>query len=125
VAPSGEYEIIFDPKGQGRHLATPGSDDVFASVGAKETTWRNSHVETWNSLSDEAQNWITDKVTVDYPELYTPFLTSDTGYRHWVNFWWADMLPVGGPVLGPFDTHEDAIAAEVEWLNAKNLPHPK
>ena len=31
--------------------------------------------------------------------------------------WTADMAPVGGPVLGPYDTREAALAAEVAWLD--------
>jgi hypothetical protein len=30
--------------------------------------------------------------------------------------WSADLSPVGGPVLGPFDRRSEALAAEVEWL---------
>jgi hypothetical protein len=30
--------------------------------------------------------------------------------------WWADMGPVGGPVLGPFRTRGEALAAERGWL---------
>ena len=30
--------------------------------------------------------------------------------------WWADMAPVGGPVLGPFGTRGEALAAERGWL---------
>ena len=30
--------------------------------------------------------------------------------------WTADMGPMGGPVLGPFDLHQDAIQAERAWL---------
>ena len=30
--------------------------------------------------------------------------------------WLADMGPVGGPVLGPFDHRSEALAAEVAWL---------
>jgi len=30
--------------------------------------------------------------------------------------WSADLSPVGGPQLGPFDKRSDAIAAEVAWL---------
>lgn len=30
--------------------------------------------------------------------------------------WTADMAPVGGPCLGPFELHKDAIAAETAWL---------
>ena len=32
--------------------------------------------------------------------------------------WLADLSPVGGPVLGPFDRRSEALEAEVEWLEA-------
>jgi len=31
--------------------------------------------------------------------------------------WTADLSPVGGPILGPFDRRSDALAAEVRWLD--------
>lgn len=31
--------------------------------------------------------------------------------------WTADLAPVGGPILGPFATRQEALAAEVAWLN--------
>ena len=30
--------------------------------------------------------------------------------------WWADMGPVGGPVLGPFESRSEALRAERGWL---------
>jgi hypothetical protein len=30
--------------------------------------------------------------------------------------WWADMGPSGGPVLGPFRSRSEALAAEKGWL---------
>lgn len=30
--------------------------------------------------------------------------------------WWADLSPVSGPKLGPFDNRRFALAAEVAWL---------
>jgi hypothetical protein len=33
------------------------------------------------------------------------------------NQWNADMAPSGGGVLGPFKTRQEALDAEVEWLN--------
>ena len=33
------------------------------------------------------------------------------------NKWSADLSPVGGPVLGPFDNRSDALQAEVAWLH--------
>ena len=35
--------------------------------------------------------------------------------------WWADMGPVDGPVLGPFTSRSEALAAEREWLLAARL----
>jgi hypothetical protein len=38
--------------------------------------------------------------------------------------WTADLSPVGGPVLGPFTTRSEALAAEVAWLHEHWLqPH--
>ncbi len=33
-----------------------------------------------------------------------------------VGAWWADLSPVSGPKLGPFDRRSVALAAEVQWL---------
>lgn len=35
--------------------------------------------------------------------------------------WWADMSPVGGLVLGPFDHRSDALDAEITWLRVNWL----
>lgn len=35
--------------------------------------------------------------------------------------WYADLHPVDGPKLGPFDTREEAIVAEVKWLDENYL----
>ena len=32
--------------------------------------------------------------------------------------WWADLSPVAGPALGPFNHRSEALAAEANWLNA-------
>ena len=34
-------------------------------------------------------------------------------------FWWADMEPVVGPVLGPFRNRTEALQAERGWLIAR------
>jgi hypothetical protein len=36
-------------------------------------------------------------------------------------YWWADMGPVDGPVLGPYGSRSEALAAEREWL-AERIP---
>ena len=35
--------------------------------------------------------------------------------------WLADLSPVGGPRLGPFDSRSQALAAESEWLETNWL----
>jgi hypothetical protein len=35
--------------------------------------------------------------------------------------WLADLTPVGGPRLGPFQLRSDALIAEVQWLEANWL----
>ncbi len=37
-------------------------------------------------------------------------------------FWWADMGPSGGPVLGPYGSRSEALAAERKWLAGHPLP---
>ena len=34
-------------------------------------------------------------------------------------FWWADMGPSGGPVLGPYGSRTEALGAERGWLNQR------
>ena len=36
-------------------------------------------------------------------------------------YWWADMGPVDGPVLGPFKSRTEALQAERRWLGARAL----
>jgi hypothetical protein len=35
--------------------------------------------------------------------------------------WFADLTPVSGPVLGPFDRRSEALEAELAWLEANWL----
>ena len=36
--------------------------------------------------------------------------------------WWADLAPVKGPKLGPYNLRSDALKAERCWLEANWLP---
>jgi hypothetical protein len=39
-------------------------------------------------------------------------------------FWWADMGPVDGPVLGPYGSRTEALGAEREWLTQRVAERP-
>jgi hypothetical protein len=36
--------------------------------------------------------------------------------------WSADLAPISGPRLGPFDRRTEALASEAQWLQANWLP---
>lgn len=38
--------------------------------------------------------------------------------------WWADLSPVDGPGLGPFDLRSQALAAEQNWIEEHALAVP-
>lgn len=39
--------------------------------------------------------------------------------------WTADLSPVGGPILDPFNRRDKAIAAEIQYLKENRTPNPK
>jgi hypothetical protein len=67
--------------------------------------------------------WAIYDETLDLAMLGRPTITrashveSDEASR-----WRADLTPVGGPVLGPFDRRSEALAAEHAWLERHWLP---
>ena len=104
--------LVISPEGCCRCLV----GDVLAerygeALGEIASVSRNSHVETWSSLSESARQWIIDQSIMD------PAHSSFNAC-----LWWADMSPVGGPVLGPFCSHGAALQAEREWLILHDLP---
>ena len=40
-------------------------------------------------------------------------------------FWWADMGPVDGPVMGPYGSRSEALGAEREWLLSRSRSQPE
>jgi hypothetical protein len=114
--------------GQVRGLYGPLVDKITKALGTQEIT-RASHVEPTGELSDEAVVWLFSAVGpyggTPLPESFAPY-PEPQGIRNRKQLpqamWWADMLPVQGPVLGPFHNREDALAGEEVWLHAHNIP---
>ena len=38
-----------------------------------------------------------------------------------LGYWWADLSPLNGPELGPFERRSQALAAERDWLESQWL----
>lgn len=109
-----------------RAIYSPLTASLLGALG--ETAMRRaSHVEPGAELSAAAIAWLLQhgigKEDVNHH-------ASKLCWRVWVNNgqsrlvdkWWADLLPVDGPVLGPFDTNTEALDAEVVWLKEHNIP---
>lgn len=56
-----------------------------------------------------------------YAALGAPTVTRASHVEPCADGWAADLSPVAGPVLGPYATRADALAAEVAWITANIL----
>lgn len=141
-------EIIVSPQGVARHIHSDVATSITAAIGPQEIR-RASHVEPTSELPDAAVFWLFKHGPyINHPlpdDLVHKLLTA--GVTSWgprkpdsaqieadllrkymtttlklYATWWASMLPVQGPVLGPFDTHATAIEAELTWLKDHHLP---
>lgn len=107
-----------------RAIYNPATAPMFEALGESELR-RASHVEPGSELKEAAISWLCDAGVIE-PSASGP--STSWGYRvkqtkqNIRKKWWADLLPVGGPVLGPFDTNTEALDAEVNWLKEHNIP---
>jgi hypothetical protein len=97
--------IVIPPQGEARALYSPQAHQLLAAVGTVQTR-RASRVEPSESLCPVAVQWLLQRGTDSLRE----------------GDWWADLLPVQGPVLGPFETRDAAVAAELVWLQDQQYP---
>lgn len=116
-------EIII-PRGIGkpiRGIYSPEVQKIAEALGTVETR-RASHVEPTEELTAPAITWLL-RHEFGLPEGMP--LEPEAANQHrdkLPNAWWADCLPVDGPVLGPFPDRDTALAAESKWLRANNIP---
>jgi hypothetical protein len=103
-------KIRFDSDGRARTIY--GEEINLSELGVVELR-RASHVEPTRELSRDAREWLLDKFerTSEHLAAATPGPM----------LWWADMLPMNGPVLGPFDTRSEALAAEIVWIDDRGI----
>ena len=99
-------KIRFDTDGAARTIYGEAID--LSELGVVELR-RASHVEPTRELSAEARKWLLDKFekTIDNLSSAVPDPM----------LWWADMLPMNGPILGPFATRSEALEAESVWID--------
>lgn len=105
---------------QPRGLYGPLVDKLADALGGKDTN-RASRVDSVNDLTDAAREWLWE----NYRGPVAPVRVGTAAVVYPKNKWFADLLPVDGPVLGPFDTREEGLAAEHEWLHEHDIPIPK
>lgn len=111
--------LIVPRRGPVRGIYAPATATVVQGLGAVQTR-RASHVEPTEELSGTALGWLwsnkRDLFRASEPN--EPAVLQDLLPRAW----WADCCPVGGPVLGPYDSRDAALTAESEWLLANGIP---
>jgi len=81
---------------------------------------RASHVEPGSEIKMPALAWLC--ANSEHVYTTTPSLRGLEMLPQYKTKWWADLLPVGGPVLGPYNTNTEALQAEVDWLKLNNIP---
>lgn len=85
------------------------------TLGKQPIGRRASHVEFGGDLSQAALS------RCDHATLVAENYRITDEVR---NKWFADMTPVRGPVLGPYETRQLALDAETTWLLEHNIPVP-
>jgi hypothetical protein len=104
------------PNGDVEHLVSSQHAPIYKQLGKPIETRRCSHVETWRSLSRKAQLRLFLLGKVPFYFVALPCMLTEDERHQWLNVWWADMAPVKGPILGPFDDRADALSAEEDYL---------
>lgn len=105
--------VVISPSGEVRALYSPLTAQIAKAMGGPVTTRRASHVESTADLSPQARETIARQRNL--PATYDLDV-------FFAERWWADMTPVNGPVLGPYDTREKALDDEKVWLEEHNIP---
>jgi hypothetical protein len=118
-----DAEIIITPDGTtARHIHSDELTAMTAELG-DQTIRRASNVEPTSELSPLAVlTALGGEPPKDAANYAVSHATTESYRERLPAAWWADMYPVGGPVLGPFGTRQLALDEEVKWLREHNIP---
>lgn len=107
-------KLVISGGGTVRAIHSDSMQPIIEKVCGPVTIRRASHVDVTADLRPEP---------ID--ELCTfceaPRLTVAEFNEKYRNKFWADLGPVDGPILGPFETRGEALAAEAVWIEANAL----
>lgn len=132
-----KHEIIFGQRGDARAVYSPVTDGILRGLGGEFSTRRASNVEPTEELSDSAVCWLwqhgfhvalgepcTDEGVAAAVAMSPDAIVAATVRPQLPRKWWADMRPLNpdGPVLGPYDDRDTALAEEVKYLKEHNIP---
>lgn len=114
-------KIVIGKGGEIRHLHDDRVTAALSKLGTSSLE-RASHVEPLNELLSipGAQRWLwkhLQRTTGCGPDEANKKLAEMSRLE-----WWADLRPVGGPILGPYAGRDAALSAEKEWLESHGVP---
>ena len=78
----------------------------------------------WLIVDPQGTVWALYEEYLDWPELGSLAIRRASYVEPRGAVWYADLSPIGGPVLGPFARRSQALAAELEYLQ-EALQDPK
>jgi hypothetical protein len=101
-------KVVIPPDGSPRAVYSEAAQALLAPLGNVEIR-RASRVEPTAYLGYNARTWLFQ---------HRGITTDEYSY----DLWWADLTPVDGPVLGPYNTRDYALKEEIEWLDKNGTP---
>lgn len=130
--PKKRLEMLIKPNGEVRTIHSDEVMPILEKLG-NVTMKRASHVEPAGGIRPEAAAWLRNFYNSAGGEAIAALNRLQTHKRiRWQEGvithidgreqWYADLLPVEGPVLGPFDHKQEALDEEAKWLAANGFP---
>lgn len=132
LTPKKQAEILVTTTGEIRAIHSDAIMPVLENLGTV-TMRRASHVEPASGIRPEAAAWLKNfYASMSSVDPTKALELRDHKRIRWQDGiithidgreqWYADLLPSAGPVIGPCDSKQAALDAEVAWLSANGFP---